>query len=347
MTLEHKGVIETAAGRGRKTADGSVAVSVVIPFFNEEESLGPLYEGLRGVLDHLGVSCEMVFVDDGSTDGSCAVITSLQNRDPRIRVVRLRRNFGQSAALAAGFDHARGTVMVPMDADLQNDPLDIPKLLDKIEEGYDVVSGWRVRRKDPLITRRVPSRLANILISKITGVKLKDYGCTLKAYRSEVIQNVKLYGEMHRLIPALASWMGIRMTEIPVNHFPRRFGRSKYGLKRIMTVLLDVFTTKFLLTYATRPMQIFGVMGGASFLAGTGFGVYLSILKIFYSQRIGDRPLLLLSVLLILFGTVLIMMGLLGELVVRTYHETQKKPIYMVKEVLVSESDAVSQVKVP
>jgi glycosyltransferase involved in cell wall biosynthesis len=219
-----------------------------------------------------------------------------------------------------------------MDADLQNDPADIPALLDKIDEGYDVVSGWRVHRHDKFLTRRLPSQIANRLISQVTGVRLHDYGCSLKAYRREVLENVKLYGELHRFIPALASWMGIRLTEIPVNHAPRRYGRSKYGLRRTVKVLLDLFTVKFLLEYGTRPIQIFGLLGIVCFALGFGVSVYLSVLRLFFNTPLSDRPLLLLGVLLIVLGVQLIMMGLIGELVVRTYHEAQDKPIYMVRE---------------
>jgi glycosyltransferase involved in cell wall biosynthesis len=221
-----------------------------------------------------------------------------------------------------------------MDGDLQNDPADIPKLLEKIDEGYDIVSGWRIHRKDGFITRRLPSMMANALISNVTGVKLHDYGCSLKAYRNEVVKNIRLYGELHRFIPALASWMGIRMAELPVNHYPRKHGRSKYGLGRTIKVILDLITVKFLLDYATRPLQIFGLAGMISFAIGTGISLYLTILRLFFSVGLSDRPILLLAILLIMLGVQLILMGLLGELVVRTYHESQEKPIYAVREIL-------------
>jgi glycosyltransferase involved in cell wall biosynthesis len=273
-------------------------------------------------------------VDDGSTDGSFEILKRLQAQNDRVRVIRLRRNFGQTAAFSAGFDAARGDVIVTMDGDLQNDPADIPKLLAKIDEGYDVVSGWRVHRRDRFLTRLVPSKIANFLISKVTGVQLHDYGCSLKAYRREVLENVKLYGELHRFIPALASWMGIRVAEIPVNHASRRFGRSKYGLRRTVKVVLDLLTVKFLLDYATRPIQIFGLLGVLCLALGAGISGYLSVQRLLFLQGIGDRPLLLLGVLLIVLGVQFIIMGLLGELIVRTYHEAQDKPIYMVREVL-------------
>ena len=258
----------------------------------------------------------------------------LQQADDRIQVVLLRRNFGQTAAFSAGFDHARGKVIVTMDGDLQNDPSDIPMLLDKMDEGYDIVSGWRKNRQDRMIDRKLPSQMANRLISKMTGVHLHDYGCSLKAYRREVIERVHLYGEMHRFIPALASWMGVRVAEMPVNHNARQYGKSKYGLGRIVRVILDLLTVKFLLDYATRPIQIFGLVGLSSLVAGGALGVYLTIIRLFFNQPIGDRPMVILAALLIMIGVQLIIMGLLGEIMVRTYHETQDKPIYVVREIL-------------
>jgi glycosyltransferase involved in cell wall biosynthesis len=309
-------------------------LSIVIPVLNEAENLQPLYSQLRLVLDGLGKTYEVIFIDDGSTDSSFEIMHKLSKSDARLRVIRFRRNFGQSAAFSAGFDYASGNVIVTMDADLQNDPADIPRLLKGLEDGDDVVSGWRINRKDEYFTRRLPSRIANFIISTITDVKLHDHGCSLKAYRREVAKNIKLYGEMHRFIPALASWMGIRVGEIPVNHAPRRSGKSKYGIMRAIRVLLDLVTVKFLLGYSTRPIQIFGLLGGISLLLGFGVGSYLSMLKIFFGHPLRDRPLLLLSVLLVIFGVQFITMGLLGELVVRSYYESQNKPTYMVKEIL-------------
>ncbi len=309
-------------------------LSVVIPLFNEERNIEPLYSRLKEALEGFGVDYEIIMVDDGSTDGSFKILKGLQAKDPLLRVVRLRRNFGQTAAFAAGFDYARGEVIVTLDADLQNDPADIPALLAKIEEGYDVVSGWRVERKDPFLSRRLPSIVANFLISQVIGVRLHDYGCSLKAYRREVIENIDLYGELHRFIPALASWMGISLAEVPVSHQERRFGRSKYGLSRTIKVLLDLLTVRFLLSYSTRPIHIFGSLGLLAFLAGILLGGYLIYIKFAYHQDIGGRPLLLLAILLMVVGIQTVTMGLLGELIVRTYHEAQDKPIYAVREVL-------------
>ena len=258
----------------------------------------------------------------------------IQCDDSRVWVIQLRRNFGQAAAFSAGFDMARGDAIVTMDGDLQNDPDDIPQLLKKLDEGYDIVSGWRVNRKDLFLTRRVPSRAANALISLVTGIKLHDYGCSLKVYRQEVVKNIKLYGELHRFIPAIASWMGVKVAEIPVKHNPRSHGRSNYGLGRTIKVFLDLITVKFLLNYATRPLQIFGMAGMISFLVGMGLSIYLTIIRLFFGQSLSDRPILLLAILLIMLGVQLILMGLLGELIVRTKHESQGKSIYVVREIL-------------
>ena len=311
-----------------------IDVSIVIPIYNEEESLDHLYTALRPLLDSWERNFEVVLVDDGSSDNSPQMLREMQQADDRIQVVLLRRNFGQTAAFSAGFDHARGKVIVTMDGDLQNDPSDIPMLLDKMDEGYDIVSGWRKNRQDRMIDRKLPSQMANRLISKMTGVHLHDYGCSLKAYRREVIERVHLYGEMHRFIPALASWMGVRVAEMPVNHNARQYGKSKYGLGRIVRVILDLLTVKFLLDYATRPIQIFGLVGLSSLVAGGALGVYLTIIRLFFNQPIGDRPMVILAALLIMIGVQLIIMGLLGEIMVRTYHETQDKPIYVVREIL-------------
>jgi glycosyltransferase involved in cell wall biosynthesis len=318
----------------QEMADEQLGLSVVIPVYNEEENVDPVYTGLREVLERLGKKYEIIVVDDGSTDGSFESLRWLHASDPSLKVVRLRRNFGQSAAFAAGFDRAGGRLIVTMDADLQFDPADIPKLLDKIDEGYDIVSGWRLDRQDTYLTRRLPSSVANWLISKITGIKLRDYGCSLKAYRREVIENVQLYGELHRFIPALASSMGVSVAEIPVTHNPRRFGKSKYDLSRTVRVLLDLLTVKFLLSYSTRPMQIFGLMGLMSFVVGIIIAAYLSFIRLFLGSPIADRPLLLLAILLIFVGVQLVTMGLLGELTIRIYHEAQGKRIYTVREML-------------
>jgi len=311
-----------------------MVLSVVIPLYNEEKNLEPLYQQLKAALDGAGREYEIIIVDDGSTDRSFEVLKRLHEDDERLKVIRFRRNFGQTAAFAAGFDHSQGEVVITMDADLQNDPADIPLLLRKIEEGYDVVSGWRLPRQDPFLTRRLPSMIANWLISQVTGVHLHDYGCSLKAYRREVVKNVQLYGELHRFIPALASWMGISVAEVSVRHYPRRFGRSKYGLSRTSRVLLDLLTVRFLLSYSTRPIHIFGGLGLISFAVGIGLGGYLSFVKFVLGQNIGDRPLLLLAILLMVLGVQLISMGLLGEMMVRTYYEVLNKPTYVVREVL-------------
>jgi glycosyltransferase involved in cell wall biosynthesis len=328
-------------------AKEDVDVSIVIPLFNEVENIKLLYANIKPVMDSLEKTIELIFVDDGSTDGTYLLLKQLQENDPRIWLIRLRRNYGQTAAFSAGFDLAHGDIVITMDGDLQNDAADIPKLLAKVGEGYDVVSGWRYRRQDVFLTRKLPSRIANGLISKVTGVKLHDYGCSLKAYRSEVIKNIKLYGEMHRFIPALASWIGIQVAEVPVDHHPRKFGKSKYGLKRTVKVILDLITVKFLLDYATRPIQIFGMFGLICFVLGSGLAGILTIQRLFFDQPLSDRPILLLAVLLIMLGVQLVIMGLLGELVVRTYHEAQGKPIYMVRELRKPETEhrqAASQI---
>jgi len=317
-----------------KDEELGIDISIVIPVFNEEDNLDTLYSQLKQVLEGVGKTYEIILVDDGSTDSTFYILERLHKRDSHVRVIRFRRNFGQSAAFSAGFEFAKGNIIVTMDADLQNDPADIPRLLDKLEEGYDVISGWRVDRKDSFLTRQVPSRIANFLISMITGVKLHDYGCSLKAYRSAVVKNVRLYGEMHRFIPALASWMGIRIAELPVNHAPRLSGHSKYGIMRTIRVILDLLTVKFLLGYSTRPIQIFGFLGALSLFIGLILSAYLTTIKLAFNQPLRDRPLLLLAILLIIFGVQLITMGLLGELVIRNYYESQNKPTYMVKEVL-------------
>jgi glycosyltransferase involved in cell wall biosynthesis len=327
------GQVKLASGTGFPGAPGHVAVSVIVPLFNELENLPDLHARLSATLDALDRSAEVILVDDGSTDGSDLLLRRLPLADGRFRVIRLRRNFGQSAAFSAGFDFAQGDIVVTLDGDLQNDPGDIPRLLAKIDEGFDIVSGWRLKRQDKLLTRRLPSYAANWLISNVTRVRLHDYGCSLKAYRREVLRHTKLYGEMHRFIPALASWMGVRVVEVPVNHFARKHGRSKYGLGRTVRVVLDLMTVKFLLDYATRPIQIFGLLGLLSATLGTALAGYLSFVRLVLNQSIGDRPLLFLMVLLIVVGVQLIIMGLLGELVVRTHNEAQGKPTYVLREI--------------
>jgi glycosyltransferase involved in cell wall biosynthesis len=315
------------------TAEVRPTLSIVIPVFNEEENVPLLAEEIRRALDPQEVAYEVVAVDDGSTDGTWARLESVRAQDPRWILVGLRRNFGQTAAMSAGFDHARGDVIVTLDGDLQNDPADIPRLL-ALTKDHDVVSGWRKVRQDPFLSRRLPSMLANWLISRVTGVRLHDYGCTLKAYRREVVEHLHLYGEMHRFIPAIASWMGISLAEVETRHRPRRFGRSKYGITRTLRVILDLITVKFLLSFATKPIQFFGLLGLLAAGVGIAIGGYLTALKLAFGAQIGGRPLLFLGILLILVGVQFLVMGLLGEMLVRVYHESQRKPIYMVKRVL-------------
>jgi len=310
-----------------------MTLSVVIPLYNEEENVQMLFERLKGTLDHLKKEYEIIFVDDGSTDRTLSILEDIQAKDKNVVVLSLRRNFGQTAAFAAGFDFARGDVIVTMDGDLQNDPADIPKLLELIKDN-DLVSGWRRKRKDPFFTRRLPSIMANWLISNVTGVKLHDYGCSLKAYRRDVIKNLKLYGEMHRFIPAVASWYGVRIAEVETVHHQRLRGKSKYGISRTMKVVLDLITVKFLQNFSTKPIQFFGPVGIVSGFLGFLILLYLSIDKLFFGRDIGGRPLLLLGTLLIIVGIQLIGMGLLGEMLVRVYHESQKKPIYVIKKIL-------------
>jgi glycosyltransferase involved in cell wall biosynthesis len=310
-----------------------VKLSVVIPIYNEEENINPLYEELKEVLNSLEHEHEIVFVDDGSGDGSLSLLEKIQEQDAHAVVVSFRRNFGQTAAMSAGFDYATGDVIVTMDGDMQNDPHDIPMFLEKMEEGYELVSGWRHDRQDPFLNRRLPSMIANKVISVVTGVHLHDYGCTLKTFRKEITQGIRLYGEMHRFIPAIASGVGGKITEVKANHRPRRFGTSKYGISRTLRVVLDLMTVKFLLSYATRPIHVFGMLGLVS--GGSGFliALIMTMQRMFFDVPMGNRPLLLLAILLILMGMQFIYMGLLGELQVRTYHESQEKPIYVVRKI--------------
>lgn len=308
-------------------------ISVVIPIYNEEENVTLLYDELTEVMKSMACSYEILFVDDGSTDSTLSILQSMQAADQRIVVVKFRRNFGQTAAMSAGFDYSSGDVIITMDGDLQNDPRDIPRFIQKIEDGFDVVTGWRHDRKDAFLNRRLPSIIANKIISWTTGVALHDYGCTLKAFRREVIKNIHLYGEMHRFIPAIASGMGISFTEIKVNHRARQFGTSKYGISRTIRVVLDLITVKFLLSYATRPIQIFGLLGVISGTAGFLIALIMTIQRQFFDIPLSDRPMLLLAIVLIFVGIQFISIGLIGELQARTYHETQKKPVYYVKEV--------------
>ena len=315
-------------------------VSVVVPVLNEQHNIGPLYDQIRQALTDK-YSYETIFVDDGSDDNSFSILAELQKTDPGIRVIQFRRNFGQTASLSAGFAHARGDIVIAIDADLQNDPADIPKMIAKLNEGYDVVSGWRRKRHDKVITRLLPSIIANWIIAKITGVKLHDFGCTLKAYRREILAETKLYGEMHRFIPALASWSGARIAEVVVNHRPRTSGTAKYGLGRTIKVILDLITVKFLGSFSTKPIYIFGGLGVISWL-----GAMVSGLAVLYQKfvstpplNMNKNPLLVLTAMLITATIQFILMGLLAEILVRIYHESQDRPTYVIREILESSDD--------
>ncbi len=309
-------------------------LSVVVPVYNEEENVEPLIGEINGVLRHLGKSYEIVVVDDGSEDQTFAVLSKLQREQPTMKVVRLKRNFGQTAAVAAGLAYAKGEIVILMDGDGQNDPADIPALLAKLAEGNDLVAGWRFNRHDPFFNRRLPSMIANRLISWTTRVKLHDYGCTLKAMRKEIAKNLKLYGEMHRFIPAIAFERGARIAELKVNHRPRLRGQSKYGITRTLPVVLDLLTVKFMISYSTRPSHVFGPIGILSGMGGFLIAIYLTIQKWVYDLEIGGRPLLLLAILLIFIGFQFVTMGLLGEMLARTYHESQDRPVFVVGEIL-------------
>ena len=307
-------------------------LSIVIPVYNEKESLPKLHAALNEALGAISYPWEIVYVDDGSTDGSPDALAELAEADTKhTRVVALRRNFGQTAAIAAGLDYATGDVIVLMDADMQNDPADIPMMLEKMDEGYDVVSGWRIKRRDTFFTRTLPSRIANGLISWVTGVKLHDYGCTLKAYRRDVITGFRLYGEMHRFIPAYAGYVGAKIIEVPVRHHPREFGKTKYGLERILKVILDLLTVKFLISYGHKPNYLFGGPGMAMMAAGTGLLAFLVIRRIVTLVSVLESPFFPVSLILLIMGFQSILMGLIAELQVRTYHESQKKPTYTVR----------------
>jgi len=310
-------------------------VSVFLPVYNEEPNLLPLHAKLDEALTALGRSAEIVYVDDGSTDGSLKILKEIAGIDSRVRVVALRRNYGQTAAMSAGIDAATGKVLIPMDADLQNDPADITRLLDKLDQGFDVVSGWRKNRKDKMVTRKIPSMIANRLISWIGGVPLHDYGCSLKAYRRESLQDVRLYGEMHRFIPIYASWAGARVTEIPVEHHPRTMGKSKYGLSRTIKVVFDLITIKFMASYQTKPLYLFGWAGLLTFaisLLSTLLAISMKVLSWPHHADFVQTPLPIMAMVTLVLGVQLFLMGLLAEMLVRTYHESQAKPIYAVRQ---------------
>jgi len=309
-------------------------ISVVVPLFNEAENVRRLYYTLTSAMEEFGRPWEVIFVDDGSSDSTYQVLKQLHLQDGCVRVVQLKRNFGQTAAMVAGFDHARGKIIVALDGDLQNDPKDIAVLVTKLDEGFDVVSGWRVKRQDGFWLRRLPSIAANWLISRTTGTRLHDYGCTLKAYRSETIKELRLYGELHRFIPALVAGNGARITEVAVDHRPRLHGKSKYGISRTVRVFLDLLMVKFFLSFLTKPLQIFGLVGLMTLLPGSSICLYLIFARVFLGHSLADRPIFSLGILLTVVGVQFISMGLLAEIQIRTYHESSNKPIYSVREVL-------------
>lgn len=322
--------IKASGGDSKKKMD----LSIVIPVYNEEESVSQLYNKLNKTLPGLKLDYEVILIDDGSTDGSYGELRKIHKKNSSYKIIRFRRNFGQTSAMSAGFHYSSGNVIITLDADLQNDPKDIPAILKKLDQGYDIVSGWRKDRKDKAVSRRFPSIVANKMISKLTGVHLHDYGCTLKAYRKEVIDNIELYGEMHRYIPAIASRMGVDVAEIPVTHHSRKYGKSKYGISRTIRVILDIITIKFLLSYSQRPIQIFGLLGLLSGAAGFIITLYLIIMRLFFNQSLADRPLFILSIFMIFIGVQLITMGLLAEMNMRIYHEAQNKPTYVIKDII-------------
>ena len=313
-------------------------LSVVIPVFNEEQSVGPLHAEIEQALADFDY--EVLYIDDGSTDKSFSVLTDIQKKCPRVRLVKFRRNFGQTAAMSAGFKYARGKIIIPMDADGQNDPADIPKLVSRLNEGYDIVSGWRKERKDNAITRTLPSRIANWMIGKITGIRLHDYGCTLKAYKAESLKSIRLYGDMHRFIPALARWGGEKVVEMVVNHRPRTTGKTKYGLSRTFKVVLDLITIKFLASFSTKPIHIFGGMGFLCFLGSFLSGLTVLGMKVFENYSMNRNPLLIISLMLMMASIQFVLMGLLAEIMVRTYHESQDRPIYVIDKVIEPENQS-------
>lgn len=312
-----------------------VNLSLVIPVYNEEENLHPLFNAIHQALDSLLYAWEVILIDDGSTDDSLNVLSELVEKDPEhVRVISFRRNFGQTAAIVAGLDHAQGEIIVLLDADMQNDPADIPMMLGKLDEGYDLVSGWRKHRQDTYLTRTLPSNLANWLISKVTRVRLHDYGCTLKAYRRDVLEGFRLYGEMHRFIPVFANWVGAKIVEVPVNHNPRQYGKTKYGLERTAKVILDLFTVKFLVSYSLKPIYLFGGTGLALILGSGVMLTYLFVRRIVATISVLGSPLFQLAVMLLIMGFQALLMGLIAEMLVRTYYESQRKPTYRIRKTI-------------
>ena len=324
------------------STDNTIKYSIVVPFYNEEQSVAPLYVKLTQVMTELDEPYELIFVDDGSRDKTLEVLNTIYDSDSRVRIVSLRRNFGQTAALKAGFDIAAGEIVISMDGDLQHDPEEIPAFVAKLEEGYDLVSGWREHRLDHWLTRRLPSRIANRIMARISGVPLHDFGTTFKAYRREIIQSIQLYGELHRFIPALATWSGARIAEIPIKNIPRQSGKSNYGISRTFRVFLDLLSIKFLLEYSTRPLHFFGFFGLAASGAGGFLSAYLLLKKLLFHQQIllENGPLMIAAAVLILAGVQLLCLGLVGEILSRTYYESQKKPIYATRVVRTHESQS-------
>ena len=309
-------------------------ISVAVPLYNEELNVSECYHELKGVLDGMERKYELIFVDDGSTDNTVEALVKVSKGDPAVRIIQFRRNFGQTAAMAAGFDHSRYEIVIALDGDLQNDPAEIPKMVDKLEQGYDMVAGWRKNRQDAFVSRKLPSRIANWIISKSTNVKLHDYGCTLKVMTGEVARSIKLYGEMHRFIPALAAEHGARIVEMPVNHRPRKHGTSKYGISRTLRVILDLITVKFLLGYSKRPIHLFGTAGLLTGGLGTLILAMMTYQRFFLKIPMGNRPLMSLGVMLIIIGLQFLCFGLLAEVLARTYHESQRKSIYTVRRII-------------
>ncbi len=328
MASEKKKIVKKTSGKK------APQLSVVLPVYNEEESIDLQYKAVLDAVKKLNRTYEIIFVNDGSTDKSGDLLKLIAKKDKNVKLVLFRRNFGQTAAMAAGIDHSKGEVIVFMDSDLQNEPEDIGKLLEKIDEGYDVVSGWRNKRQDKWLSRKLPSKIANWLISRVTGVPLHDLGCSLKAYRGEILRQVNLYGEMHRFIPVHASWIGAKITEIPVGHHARQYGQSKYGIKRTFKVILDLITVKFMGSYSTKPIYIFGGSGLLSLFFALISGSTVIIMKILYNYSMNRNPLFMLTILLIIIGVLFIQMGILAEIMIRIYHESKGEPPYKVKETI-------------
>lgn len=315
-------------------------LSLIIPVYNEKDTLPSLFDAIYKTMNALGQSWEVILVDDGSQDDSLSVLKEYAQKDAQhVRVISFRRNFGQTPAIAAGLDYAQGEIIILLDADMQNDPADIPMMLAKLDEGYDLVSGWRKSRKDNVFTRNLPSMMANWLISRVTGVHLHDYGCTLKAYRRDVLEGFRLYGEMHRFIPVFASSVGAKITEVPVQHYARKFGKTKYGLERTVKVVLDLFTVKFLVAFASKPIYLFGGTGGLLITLSTMSLIYLLIRRVFFSISVMGSPLFQVSAMLFILGFQSMLMGLIAELLVRTYHESQRKPTYTIRTMLNLDQD--------